>query len=145
MVATDVVRAIRDAVTDLVHEHAWVLDRGDPRQLPQLYTEDGELLGLGEPLRGRAALQRWADARATIDRVSRHVHSNLRVWTDADGGLRGSVITTLYRHDGPGGGEPHPVMVLDYDDRYAVDDDGTCRFRSRQITRVYVDHERVPA
>lgn len=133
----------RAAVEDLVVEHAWVLDHGDPRDLPDLYTEDGELLGLGEPLVGRAALDGWAQQRAELtERVSRHVHTNLRLTVDDTGTVRGYVMTLLYRHDGEGAGPTWPFLVLDYSDVYARLDDGSYRFASRSIERVFVDDTR---
>jgi hypothetical protein len=134
----------RAQIADLVAEHAWVLDRGDPRRLPDLYRPDGQLLGLGEPIIGREALERWADARAKLDRVSRHVHTNQRSWQDPDGVWHGSLITLLWRHDGPGDGPAWPQLVLDYDDVYDFGADGRCRFARRQISRVFVDRARVP-
>lgn len=133
----------RAAIEDLVTEHAWVLDHGDPATLPDLYTDDGELLGLGQPLRGRADLTRWAANRATMtERTSRHVHTNLRLQTVAAGEARGSLITLLYRHDGEGSGPTWPMLVLDYADRYRQMSDETWRFESRSISRVFVDRTR---
>lgn len=40
---------VRAGIEELVAEHAWVLDHGDPRLLPELYTDEGQLLGLGDP------------------------------------------------------------------------------------------------
>lgn len=146
MTFTTVPAEWRASVEDLVAEHAWVLDRGDPRKLPDLYEPSGELIGLGEPLVGRAALERWAEHRAGIQRISRHVHTNLRLWIDSAGQVRGNLLTLLYRYDGSATGPvgpTWPALVLDYDDVYAINGD-RCRFQRREITRVFVDTERVP-
>lgn len=136
----------RAAIEDLVVEHAWVLDHGDPRRLPDLYTDSGQLLGLGEPLVGRAALAGWAEQRALLSgRVSRHVHTNVRLTVDDSGTVHGDVVTLLYRHDGEGSGPTWPFLVLDYTDIYARQDDGSFLFASRSITRVFVDGTRVGA
>ncbi|MCF7547924.1 nuclear transport factor 2 family protein [Pseudonocardia sp. WMMC193] len=136
---------VRAGIEELVAEHAWILDHGDPRDLPRLYTADGELLGLGDPLVGQAALQGWADRRATLtERTSRHVHTNLRLRTGADGTVRGTLMTLLYRHDGAGTGPSWPLLVLDYTDVYAREGDRWL-FASRSIERVFTDPDREAA
>jgi ketosteroid isomerase-like protein len=133
----------RAAIEDLVADHAWVLDHGDPRNLPDLYTQDGRLLGLGQPLEGRAALQQWAEQRAQLtERTSRHVHTNLRLRAGEAGTVEGTVTTLLYRHDGPGTGPAWPMLVLDYTDVYAEQGDGRWLFASRSIQRVFLDQTR---
>lgn len=136
---------VRAGIEELVAEHAWVLDHGDPRLLPELYTDEGQLLGLGDPLVGRAALQRWADRRATLtERTSRHVHTNLRLRSGEDGTVGGTLMTLLYRHDGEGTGPSWPMLVLDYTDVYARDGDRWL-FASRSIERVFTDPDREAA
>lgn len=140
---TSVDAETRAAIEDLIVEHAWILDHGDPRDLPTLYTAEGELLGLAAPLVGQEALQRWADERAAMtQRTSRHVHTNLRLTRGADGDVTGNVMTLLYRHDGDGTGPSWPFLVLDYTDAYSRMDDGSYRFVRRSIERVFVDATR---
>lgn len=142
MIGDRVSAEVKSQIDDLITEHAWVLDHGDPATLADLYLEDGELLGLAEPLIGQAAIRAWGVERAKLDRVSRHVHTNLRVVSDPDGSLRGSVMTLLYRQDGADVSPTYPVLVLDYEDRYALDG-GRYRFARRQITRIFVDEARL--
>jgi hypothetical protein len=133
---------IKSQIDDLITEHAWVLDHGDPAALADLYVEDGELLGLVEPLVGRDAIRAWGVERAKLDRVSRHVHTNLRVVLGEDDRLLGNVMTLLYRQDGAEKSPTFPILVLDYDDEYALSE-GRYKFVRRQITRIFTDHQRL--
>lgn len=137
---------IRGAIEDLIADHAWVLDHGDPTDLPDLYTDDGRLLGVGPPLDGRAALVGWAQRRAALTgRVSRHVHTNIRLERLEEDRVRGQLVTLLYRHDGPGDGPSWPMLVLDYHDVYARQADGRWLFAERTVTRVFTDQTRTEA
>jgi hypothetical protein len=142
MIGDTVSAVIKSEVDDLVTEHAWILDHGDPATLADLYTDDGELLGLAEPLVGRDAIRGWGVERAKLDRVSRHVHTNLRVRAGVGDRVLGSVMTLLYRQDGVDVSPTYPVLVLDYDDEYALSD-GRYRFARRRITRIFLDRERL--
>ncbi len=128
----------------LITEHAWVLDRGDVRDLPRLYTDDGVLLGLEEPLHGRPAIAQWAERRATLTgRRSRHVHTNVRLVTAGGAEARGTMVTLLYRHEGDGLGSTVPLSVSDYDDSYRRVD-GQWLIARREMRRAFVDPARVP-
>lgn len=136
----------RSAIDELIAEHAWVLDHGDPADLPDLYTAEGRLLGLGPPIEGAAALGEWAQRRAQLhDRVSRHVHTNLRLHRIDEDHVQGVLITLLYRHDGAGAGPSWPLLVLDYHDEYAREADGRWLFAERSISRVFTDSTRPEA
>ncbi|MFG2091610.1 MULTISPECIES: nuclear transport factor 2 family protein [unclassified Spirillospora] len=142
--ATPVAPATWIALNELITRHAWVLDHGDPRDLGSLYTEDGSLIGLGEPLVGRAAIDRWALERAEItDRTSRHVHTNVRITVDDDGVHHGLMTTLLFRHDGEGPGPTTPFIVNDYQDTYRQEPDGTWLIAERVMRRVFIDGSRI--
>ena len=70
----------RMAIEELVAEHAWLIDHGRAGELPDLYTPNGRLLGVGDPLEGRAAITAWRARRAAMrGRTSRHVCGNPRL------------------------------------------------------------------
>lgn len=129
----------------LIAEHAWMLDRGNVLDLPELYTQDGVLLGLEQPLHGRAQIQAWSRQRATITtRTSRHVHANIRFDQVADDLVHGTLVTMLFRHEGDGLGSSTPLSVSDYDDTYQLID-GRWLLQRRQMTRAFADSTRAPA
>ena len=147
MTSTDVSITLDDEqeIRALIVEHAWALDHGDVTKLPELYTPDGALRGLEQPLKGRAAIAEWAQWRATLtDRVSRHVHVNIRLRRSGPDEVVGSLITLLYRHDSGGGGVASmvPFSVSDYDDVYRRHD-GRWLIHARTMTRVFADPARV--
>lgn len=126
----------------LIAEHAWILDRGNVLDLPRLYTEDGILVGLDKPLVGRTAIAKWSRERAALTtRRSRHVHANIRFDQLNDELVLGTLVTTLYRHEGDGLGSSTPLSVSDYDDAYALVD-GQWLLQRREMTRAFVDHTR---
>ena|GEM_PF-1881623 len=129
----------------LILEHSWMLDRGDVSRLAELYTPEGALRGLEQPLEGRAAIAEWSRRRVTLtDRVSRHVHVNVRLMPSRLDEITGSLITLLYRHDGgvQGAGPVVPFVISDYDDVYHRHE-GQWLIHSRTMTRVFVDSARV--
>lgn len=126
------------AIERLVHEHAWLIDHGQASQVVDLYTEDGRVLGIGPDKVGRAAIGAWADARQTMtERQSRHVQTNLRLVSAGDATVQGTVVLTLYRHDGPGTGDPAPSLVGEYADLYVKGPDGQWRFGERRLSILF--------
>ena len=126
------------AIERLVHEHAWLIDHGQASRVVDLYTEDGRVLGIGPDKVGRAAIAAWADARqAMADRQSRHVQTNLRLVQASDSTVHGTVVLTLYRHDGPGPASPIPLLVGEYADTYTNGPDGTWRFAERHLAVLF--------
>ena len=130
--------ADQQAIERLVHEHAWLIDHGQASQVADLFTEDGRLFGAGPDKVGRAAIAAWADQRqAMAERRSRHVQTNVRLGQAPGGTVRGTVVLTLYRHDGPGPGSLVPLLVGEYDDTYAKGADGQWRFAERRLTILF--------
>jgi hypothetical protein len=115
---------IRLTLEHLVVEHAWLIDHGAADRLPELYTEDGRMFGVGPDKIGREAIAAWAKQRAAMtDRRSRHVQTNIRLERVADDVIHGTAILTLYRHDGAGAGSPSP--------------DGTWLFAERRLAVLF--------
>ncbi len=130
--------ATHRAIEHLVQDHAWLIDHGQAGRVAALFTEDARLLGLGPDKVGRAAIAAWAEARqAMAERTSRHVQTNLRLVRAEDGTVQGTVLLTLYRHDGPGVGDPVPVLVGEYADVYSEGPVGTWRFAVRRFSAVF--------
>ena len=128
----------RQAIEQLVAEHAWLIDHGQADRVAALFTEDARLLGIGPDKVGQAAIQAWAAERAAMTgRRSRHVQSNLRLAAASAVECRGTVVLTLYRHDGPGKAEPAPFMVAEYDDIYRKGPDDTWRFAERRLSVLF--------
>ena len=128
----------RQAIEHLLAEHAWLIDHGQAGGVAALYTEDARVLGIGPDKVGQAAIRAWAAEReAMAGRRSRHVQSNLRLVAVSPEECRGTVVLTLYRHDGPGRADPAPLMVAEYDDIYCKGSDGAWRFAERRLSVLF--------
>lgn len=83
-------------------------------------------------------IQRWANDRAAMtERRSRHVQSNLRRVPVSPAECRGTVVLTLYRHDGPAPATSQPLMIAEYDDTYVKGADGAWRFGARRLSILF--------
>ncbi len=128
----------RQAIEQLVAEHAWLIDHGQADRVAALFTEDARLLGIGPDKIGQAAIRAWTAERAAMTgRRSRHVQSNLRLVAVSPNECRGTVVLTLYRHDGPGKADPAPLMVAEYDDTYRKGADDVWRFAERRLSVLF--------
>jgi len=128
----------RQAIEQLVAEHAWLIDHGQADRIDTLYAGDARVLGIGPDKVGQAAIQAWAAERAAMtDRRSRHVQSNLRLVAVSPDECRGTVVLTLYRHDGPGKADPALLMVAEYDDVYRKREDGVWLFEERRLSILF--------
>ena len=128
----------RLAIETLIHDHAWLIDHGQADRVVNLYTDHARLLGIGAEKSGRDAIAAWATGRAAMTgRRSRHVQSNIRLLPMPDGRVSGTVLLTLYRHDGDGPAPAAPLLVAEYEDIYAQAGDGTWRFAERRLTVLF--------
>ena len=124
----------RQAIEDLIVEHAWLIDHSRANEVAELYTNDGCLFGVGPDKVGRAAIAQWAEQRAAMpDRRSRHVQTNVRLESIAHDAVRGTTVLTLYRHDGSGAGSSTPLLIGEYEDVYVKGTDERWRFLSRSL------------
>ena len=129
---------VRDAIAALVAEHSWLIDHGEADRIAELFTEDGQMFGVGPDLIGLDAIRAWSVTRAAMhERTSRHVCTNLRLQQISDDEVHGTVILTVYRRDGPGPGKATPLLVGDYDDIYRRVADETWRFARRRVTLAF--------
>lgn len=132
----DVGIELRLEIQALTAEHAYRLDHGGADTLHELYTADGELLGLPpRDLVGRDAIAAWGAERVRLPRISRHVETNHRLWWSEEG-LRGTLYASVFRSETTEATETAPLMVGDYEDLYA-EEDGQWRIRSRVIRRAF--------
>jgi hypothetical protein len=129
--AAELSAADRQALIDLIVEHAWLLDHGRWHDVAALYTEDGTL-GMGANiLQGREELRAWADHRAAdTARQTHHQCTNIRVQAEVVGTATGTVMLVLHVSDG---GSPAVEFVGEYRDHYVLGDDGQWRFRARAL------------
>ena len=136
--ASIVASSVRSLLEALVVEHAWLIDHGMADQTPELFTEDGRMLGLGEPIVGRTALADWGRARAAMTkRTSRHVLTNLRLAFESEDRVRGTVLLTLYRCDHELVRPATPLLVGDFEDTFQLCSDGRWRFQERRFISVF--------
>jgi uncharacterized protein (TIGR02246 family) len=127
----------RAEIEALVIEHAYLLDHHQSDKLADLYTEDGKMHGIGPTQAGRAALLEYGKKRAQMkERQARHVCSNIRLVEDGPDRIRGSLVITLFRHDGKEMGTADPVAVADANDVY-VKKDGRWRIAERKLSLAF--------
>ncbi|MCV9938874.1 nuclear transport factor 2 family protein [Boseaceae bacterium BT-24-1] len=128
----------RAAIEQLIQRHAWLIDHGAADRIGELFAEDAALYGIGPDKLGRAAIAEWGWQRAALtERRSRHLQSNILIEPVAPDAARGWVALTLYRHDGPGEGSATPMLIAEYADRYAREQDGTWLFAERRLTALF--------
>lgn len=128
----------RQAIEQMVAEHAWLIDHGQAGRIVALYTDDARVLGIGPDKVGQAAIRIWAEERAAMtERRSRHVQSNIRLEAVSQDLVRGTVVLTLYRHDGEGRGSAVPFIVGEYADLYRRGPDNTWRFEERRLSTLF--------
>ncbi len=129
---------VRTAIAGLVAEYVWLIDHGAADRVASLFTEEGRLLGLGEDIVGRAAIAAWGERRAAMrERTTRHVCTNLRLTHESPGRVRGTVLLTVYRHDGPPPRPATPFMVGDFEDIYERGQDGSWRIAERRLVPAF--------
>ena len=71
------------------------------------------------------------------ERRSRHSQTNIRLDPLASDRIAGTVLLTLYRHDGEGPGSAAPVLVGEYADVYVRHVDDRWRFQERELTILF--------
>jgi len=102
----------RWAIRALLHEYYWLADRGPMERIPDLYTEDGHLIGVGRFINGRKALVEEVRVQTNGD-VTRHVSSNLRLCRLEDGSVQATELLRVYRRRPGGKDNMLPSVVAD--------------------------------
>ncbi|MDM0032418.1 nuclear transport factor 2 family protein [Variovorax sp. J22P271] len=130
----------RAHVEALIIDGAWRVDHGQADTVWEQCTEDAVLFGMrpNEDIVGREAIKAWGRTRASAQRTTRHVVTNVRVYRDASGDLRSTSTLTMYRHEGSGTGSAAPFMVGDYEDKYEQNADGRLLMAERRIVWAFM-------
>ena len=134
---------IRAQIEALNIEFWYRVDHQNGRGVAELFCEDGVYSVPGGRNAGRAAIDASYEARAARGpRVSRHVHSNLRLTIESSTSAHGVSILTLWAHDGEAPlALTLPVSVSDVHDTYVRGDDGVWRIQHRHLTAAFVGDE----
>ena len=140
--AMDDIEALRieSACRRLTAAYAHAIDLGHAERVAQLFTEDGVWESPERRLEGASAIAAAFDARAGMDRTSRHVCTTSAFTIDDADHASGITYFTLYRHDGAGDGPAPldgPAVVGHYEDRF-VRSDGDWRFAHRRAVAAFV-------
>ena len=115
------------------------IDCGDSTNVKDFFTEDGVLSFDGRELHGRKEIHEGYLQRASGDRLSRHVISNVHVVRQDANSADVINILRLYA----GNGEPvlpfdGPLSVTDCHDHFVKDTDGTWRIERRLLANQFV-------
>lgn len=82
----------------------WNTDFGQAARTADLFVPDGVLVVGPRVLRGREAIREaFLVRQAMVERVSRHVATNLLITVEDEEHAVGSCYVTVYRHDGEPG------------------------------------------
>lgn len=111
----------------LAIELSWRLDNGLGETIPELFTENGSIATLGEPVVGHEALRAWGAMMDSPDSPIpgvRHVLTNLRFTADGPDGANGTVYITAYLAGAPDGLATVPFAVGVCTDRYRRTEQG---------------------
>jgi hypothetical protein len=111
----------------LALEVNWRVDIGAAETLTELFTEDGTLNTLGEPVAGHDALRAWGRAMDTDSPIAgvRHVLTNLRFTADGPDRAVGTLYVTAYLPGAPDGrAATLPFAIGQCTDHYVRTPDG---------------------
>lgn len=93
--------AARSAIEEALYRYAWGFDQGDMDVLASAFTEDAEYFGLGDPLKGRAAIRdflaRLRASQREREEQSRHVISNVLILGQSDSEATLTSYFTVFR------------------------------------------------
>jgi hypothetical protein len=129
---------VRQSIEALNAEFAWLIDHKDGAGVSELFTFSGVYDMADRAYHGREEIAGFFEARkARGRRTARHVFSNLRLLIEGAERAAGTVILTLYAHDGE---PPYPtgaILIADYNDVYRRGHDNQWRYESRTIVPVF--------
>ena len=131
--------AIRLALEDLNADFAYYLDHGHVEALAELFCEDAKYSHGERRSEGRAEIRALFQQRARAARTSRHIYSGLRLTIRSATEASGTSVCLTFAADGPPPHPANPLLVADFEDRYARCPDGRWRFLERHIRRIFVD------
>jgi uncharacterized protein (TIGR02246 family) len=119
------------------------VDHQNGEGVAELFCEDGVYSVPGGRNAGRAAIdQSYALRAARGPRVSRHVHSNLRLTVESPTRASAVSMLTLWARDGEAPlALTLPVSVTDVRDDYVQGEDGVWRIQHRHLTTAFLGDE----
>jgi len=137
---TDIVRVCSDLLVRYTH----FADLGELHRIPELFTHDGIWATPAEEHKGQDALRERFEAMAeealSIQRVTRHVCSNMLVDVLSPEEATATVYLTLYLRAGPRESpapNPVPTKIGQYRDRLVKTVEGW-RFAERRCSYAFV-------
>lgn len=134
---------VRAEIEALNVEFWFRVDHEGGEGVAELFCEDGVYSVPRGSNEGREAIaQSYVLRRARGPRVSRHVHSNLRVTVVSPTEAHGVSLLTLWARDGEAPlSIAMPVSVSDVRDEYERGEDGIWRIRHRHISPAFLGDE----
>jgi uncharacterized protein (TIGR02246 family) len=137
------VAVVRAEIEALNVEFWFRVDHHNGEGVADLFCEDGVYSVPGGRNVGRAAIaQSYVMRAARGPRVSRHVHSNLRLTLRSATTASALSVLTLWARDGEAPlALTLPVSVSDVHDDYVKGDDDVWRIRHRHIVAAFVGEE----
>lgn len=108
----------REAIADLVHEYARLVDECEPEAVAALFTDDARIdygPALGGPQQGRAAVDRFFQGLHAFARTSHHV-SNHQIRFEGEGRACGTVYVLAWHQFRSG--RPSGWVFGRYEDEY---------------------------
>ncbi len=127
----------RVEIEALLTEFSWLIDNGQADRIAALFTEDGQVRGLGTDLIGRKAIDAHFVRRAQErGKTTRHLWTNFRlVEVQVDRVVSTVNVITYIRHGDPG--SPCGVMVGDSCDVFRKSQNDKWRFLERALNVVF--------
>jgi ketosteroid isomerase-like protein len=123
----------RWAINDLLVKYSVTIDDRDIAGLVELYTEDAVFDGVKGPMRGRAAIADYYEQRTGEFGATYHIPYSHAVERTSDNEATGLVLAAAELAIG----DEAFMIALRYTDDYVKGDDGTWRFRKRDIEQLY--------
>lgn len=110
----------------LALELSWRVDTSTAASIPELFTADGTLNTLGDPVVGHDALRAWGELMDTDSPIAgvRHVLTNLRFTADGPDRATGTLYVTAYLPGAPEGQATLPLVMGQRTDQYVRTPDG---------------------
>ena len=134
-------RQIEQACTDLVLDYAYYRDLLAADTVAELFTEDAQMLVLGDEFVGRDAIRARLEAGRTGP-LYRHLMSTIRIFVDSADHARGVSYVTV--HAAPPGDLPRPlgqpVGVGEYHDEFVRTADGW-KIKRREFVPVFMPEQ----
>ena len=127
--------------TRLCHDFAWTVDERNYSAFVALFADDGVFERMGQKSEGHAAIRQFLDARP-VDKVTRHLCSNIRIDLTGPTSARGTCSALMFQAKAIANAapsQPLPVsapVVVDYVDDYVLTEGGW-KFHYRRTTLVF--------